>query len=179
MVVDMRPQVGTFTAERFRHVMSHVPTGIAVVSAMTRGGPVGLTVGTFLSASLDPPLIGFLPSRTSTTWPVMVPVGSFCVSVLGEEDEELCRRFAATGGDKFASVPWRPASTGSPIVERAIAWFDCRFEHCYPAGDHWFVLGRVVDLDVRAQSRPLVFCQGSYQRLAPHGALRTATRDGA
>lgn len=170
MVVDMpvRPQVGAFTPERFRHVMGHVPTGVTVVAAMTHRGPVGLTVGSFLSASLDPPLIGFLPSRSSTTWPLMVPVGSFSVSVLGEEHEELCRRFAAAGGDKFDRVPWRPAGTGSPLIEGALAWFDCRFEQIYPAGDHWFVLGRVLDMDVRAhRGNPLVFCHGRYQRLAP------------
>ncbi|MFF0771375.1 flavin reductase family protein [Nonomuraea wenchangensis] len=166
-----RPDTDMFTSERFRHVMGHVPTGVAVVTAMTRQGPVGLTVGTFVSASLTPPLIAFLPARTSTTWPLIVPVGTFCVNVLGEEHEELCRGFARSGGSKFDGVGWTPGeATGSPVISGALAWFDCAFEHSYPAGDHLFVLGRVLGLDVRAQGRPLVFCHGRYQRLAPRSA---------
>ncbi|WFE20359.1 flavin reductase family protein [Solwaraspora sp. WMMD937] len=170
MVVDtpIRPaRINPFTTERFRHVMGHVPTGVTVVTAMTRQGPVGLTVGSFVSASLDPPLVGFLPARTSSTWPLMVPVGTFCVNVLGEEHEQLCRGFARSGGRKFDGVDWRPAAeTGSPVIDGALAWFDCVFERCHPAGDHLFVLGRVRNLDVRAQGRPLVFCHGRYQQLA-------------
>lgn len=152
--------------DAFRKVMAHVPTGVTVVSAMTWQGPVGLTVGTFVSASLDPPLVGFLPARSSTTWPLMVPVGSFSVSVLAEGHEELGARFARSGGPKFEGVDWSPSPSGAPVLADALAWFDCRFEHSYPAGDHWFVLGRVHDMDVRPAGAPLVFCRGSFHALS-------------
>jgi flavin reductase (DIM6/NTAB) family NADH-FMN oxidoreductase RutF len=147
--------------------MGTVPTGVTGVTAMTWQGPVGLTVGSFVSASLEPPLVGFLPARSSTTWPLIVPVGRFCVNVLAEEHGALGKRFARSGGSKFDGVDWQPAASGAPVISGALAWFDCRFEHSYPAGDHWFVLGRVLDMDVHPASRPLVFCYGEFHRLAP------------
>lgn len=164
MLVDIRPR--QVAPDEFRQVMRHVPSGVTVVTAMTRNGPVGLTVGTFVSASLDPPLVGFLPARSSTTWPLMVPVGSFCVNVLGEGHEDLGRRFAHSGGPKFDGVPWESAPSGAPILDGAVAWLDCGFERSYPAGDHLFVLGRVQALELGADNRPLVFCFGGFQRLS-------------
>lgn len=164
MLVDIRPR--QVEAEQLRQVMRQVPSGVTVVSAMTRQGPVGLTVGTFVSASLEPPLVGFLPARSSSTWPLIVPVGRFCVSVLGEGHEELGRRFARSGGSKFDGVPWAPAPSGAPVIDGALAWLDCEFERSYPAGDHLFVLSRVRALDVGAANRPLVFCYGGFQRLS-------------
>lgn len=177
MLVDTRPAAGerpgaaedpteTIDPAVFRKVMGHVPTGVTVVSAMTWQGPVGLTVGSFVSASLDPPLVGFLPARSSTTWPLMVPVGSFCVSVLAEGHEEIGARFARSGGPKFDGVDWTPSPSGDPILGDALAWFDCRFERSYPAGDHWFVLGRVRCMEVRPAASPLVFCRGGFHRLS-------------
>lgn len=156
---------GSLDPDIFRSVMSHVPTGVAVVTAMTRGGPVGLTVGTFLSVSLNPSLIGFLPARSSSTWPVIVPIGRFCVNVLAEESESLCRSFAKSGGDKFEGLNWELSANGSPVLAEALVWFDCLYEHSYPAGDHLFVLGRVMDLAVNGGGSPLVFVNGGYRRL--------------
>jgi 3-hydroxy-9,10-secoandrosta-1,3,5(10)-triene-9,17-dione monooxygenase reductase component len=154
-----------FTSERFRHVMGHVPTGVAVVTATTGTGPVGLTVGSFVSASLEPPLVGFLVAHTSSSWPLIEPGGRFCVNVLDEDAEPVCRAFAASGADKFAGLRWRPSRLGSPVLDGSLAWFDCTQESRTDAGDHVFVLGRVHDLWVRAAGRPLVFCHGSFQRL--------------
>lgn len=157
--------VGALAPEDFRSVMSYVPTGVAVVTAMTREGPVGLTVGTFLSVSLDPPLIGFLPARSSSTWPVIAPIGKFCVNVLADESESVCRSFAKSGGDKFEGLDWELSATGSPVLADALVWFDCQYEHSYPAGDHLFVLGRVMDLAVNGGGSPLVFFHGGFRRL--------------
>lgn len=156
---DVRP-------EDVRHVMGHVPTGVAVVTAMTRSGPVGLTVGTLTSVSLEPPLVGFLPARSSTSWPLIAPIGRFCVNVLSESNSELCSQFARSGADKFDGVAWHENESRSPVLEDALAWIDCTHEHIYPAGDHVIVLGRVQQMSVRADGRPLVFCHGKFQRLA-------------
>jgi flavin reductase (DIM6/NTAB) family NADH-FMN oxidoreductase RutF len=132
---------------------------------MTDGGPAGLAVGTFVSVSLRPPLVGFFVDRRSTTWPVLEPLGRFTVNVLGEDDEETCRAFAVSGGNKFAGVAWHPSPMGSPVLDTALAWFDCSIESVSDAGDHRFVLANVHDLSVRPAGRPLVFCHGTYQRL--------------
>jgi flavin reductase (DIM6/NTAB) family NADH-FMN oxidoreductase RutF len=154
-----------FDSDAFRHVMGHVPTGVSVVAAMTPDGPAGLTVGSFVSASLDPPLVGFLVARTSTSWPRVAEANTFCVSVLGEDHHHICRRFAVSGGDKFRGLELRAAPSGAPLIDEALAWFDCRLEARHDAGDHWFVLGRVLDLGVRTDGRPLIFCHGTYRRL--------------
>ncbi|MFL6119014.1 flavin reductase family protein [Actinophytocola sp.] len=153
------------TPDRFRHVMRHIPTGVVVVAAATENGPVGLAVGSFVSVSLTPPLVGFFVAHASTTWPVIEPLGRFTINVLGEDDEATCRAFATSGGNKFAGVTWHPSPMGSPVLDTALAWFDCTAHSVTDAGDHRFVLADVHDLSVRSAGRPLVFCHGTYQRL--------------
>ena len=74
--------------------------------------------------------------------------GRFCVNVLASDQEAVCRALAAKGGDKFADVAWREAPSRSPIIEGTIAWIDCRIEAMHDAGDHWLIIGRVLDLRV-------------------------------
>lgn len=163
--VEARNDDVAIAPDRFRQVLGHVPTGVAVVAAMTEEGPAGLVVGTFMSVSLDPPLVGFLVAETSTSWPRLEPVGRFAVSVLGEDQTEVSRVFSTSGGDKFAGIDWRESELGQPILGDSLAWFDCTLEGVEPAGDHKLVLGRVSDMWVRSQGRPLIFCHGTYQRL--------------
>lgn len=170
MAGDMSREI---TPDRFRHVMRHVPTGVAVVAATTEAGPVGLAVGTFVSVSLRPPLVGFFVDRASTTWPKIEPLGRFTVNILAEDDEATCRAFAMRGGDKFAGVAWHQSPMGSPVLDTALAWFDCTANTITDAGDHRFVLADVHDLSARSAGRPLVFCHGTYQRL---GDQPTSTR---
>lgn len=136
---------------RFRDVLGHFPTGVTVVTGMDADGvPHGITIGSFVSVSLDPPLVGFLPGRSSRSWPAIAQSSAFCVNILGAGQEELCWRFAkepATGDDtKFAGVEWTKSPSGSPILPGVIGWIDCTVESVSEAGDHWFVMGRVVDL---------------------------------
>ena len=154
-----------FDEAEFRQAMAHLPTGVCVVAATTPSGPAGLTVGSFVSASLDPPLVGLLVARTSSSWPRVEAARGFCVSVLDENAHHVCRRFAVSGGDKFAGVTWRTSPLGAPLVEGATAWFDCRLAARHDAGDHWFVLAAVQDIGVSAGARPLVFCHSTYRKL--------------
>jgi flavin reductase (DIM6/NTAB) family NADH-FMN oxidoreductase RutF len=99
-----------FDSAQFRQVLGHFPTGVTVVTAASPSGPVGLAVGSFASVSLDPPLVAFFPDRSSSSWPQIEATGSFCVNILSEDQEVVCRRFASKGDDKFAaSVGGRPA----------------------------------------------------------------------
>ena len=126
-----------------------------------------MAVGTFSSVSLDPPLVAFMPGRTSTSWPKIQPAGRFCINVLGEAQEEICRVFASKDPNKFAELGWRPGETGSPIIDGVLAWVDCDLETVHEAGDHYIVVGRVRALDVETPALPLVFFQGGYGRFAP------------
>jgi flavin reductase (DIM6/NTAB) family NADH-FMN oxidoreductase RutF/DNA-binding IclR family transcriptional regulator len=159
--------VAQFDSRWFRQVLGHYPTGVAVVTAAGQDGPAGMAVGSFTSVSLDPPLIAFLPDRGSSSYPKIRQAGSFCVNVLSAEQEAVCRAFAAKGADKFAGLSWRPASSGAPVIEGAVAWIDCDFDAEYEAGDHYIVLGRVRELHVASATLPLLFFQGGYGRFAP------------
>jgi 3-hydroxy-9,10-secoandrosta-1,3,5(10)-triene-9,17-dione monooxygenase reductase component len=153
--------VPSFDSTRFRQVLGHFPTGVTVVTADPGGKPVGLTIGSFTSVSLAPPLVGFLPGKSSTSWPEIERAGHFCVNVLAEDQAEACWAFAKDGDDKFASFSWSAASSGAPVLDGVLAWIDCDLEAVYDAGDHWFVMGRVRDLDASGgDAGPLLFFRG-------------------
>jgi flavin reductase (DIM6/NTAB) family NADH-FMN oxidoreductase RutF len=153
----------------FRSVMGHFPTGVTAVTALDAGEPVGMTVGSFTSVSLDPPLVAFLPGRHSRTWARIRHAGSFCVNVLTCEQLELCSALATNHDDKFGAITWHTAISGSPVIDGALAWIDCAIDAVHPAGDHDIVVGRVLALqaDVAALSGPLLFFRGGYGRFSP------------
>jgi 3-hydroxy-9,10-secoandrosta-1,3,5(10)-triene-9,17-dione monooxygenase reductase component len=150
-------------AARFRDVLSAVPTSVVAITAVEGGQPVGLAVGTFISVSLDPPLVGFLPAASSTSFPRVRQAGTFCANVSTSNQQHVCRAFATSGADKFAGLSWRPAPvTGSPVLAGVAAWIDCRITAVHEAGDHVIVIGEVADLDAAAATRPLLFHRGGY-----------------
>ena len=157
-----------FDSGHFRTVMGHFPTGVTIVTGMADGEPVGFTIGSFTSVSLDPPLVGFLPQVGSATWDAMSTGASFCVNVLSEEQADLCWKFAKSGTDdtRFIGVDWHPAPSGAPILNRAVAWIDCSIDEVHTMGDHHFVLGRVTSLDADADHdglppKPMIFFKGA------------------
>ncbi len=150
----------------YRQVLGHFPTGVTVVAGMDGDDPVGLAIGSFFSISLDPPLVGFCVGTSSNSWARLAPSGSFCVNVLGAEQEDVCRVFASSGDDKFASIGWKPAETGSPLIDGVLAWIDCDLEATHDGGDHHIVVGRVKGLGVGHEGEPLVFFRGGYANLA-------------
>jgi flavin reductase (DIM6/NTAB) family NADH-FMN oxidoreductase RutF len=158
--------------EHFRRVLGHYPTGVSIVTALDdEGAPLGMVVGSFTSVSMDPPLVAYFAMVTSRSYAQIRHSGRFCVNVLAADQEPLCRRFASRGVDKFAGVAWRPALTGSPILDDAVAWIDCETEIIHSAGDHDIVVGRVIDLDVAAPRPSLLFFQGGYGSFSAHSLV--------
>jgi len=156
--------------KHFRTVLGHFPTGVTIVSGMAGEEPVGLTIGSFTSVSLDPPLVGFLPQTSSSSWTAMASSGSFCVNILGADQADLCWRFAKSGNEasRFDGVDWHPGTTGSPVIEGSIAWIDCTIEAIHEMGDHLFVLGRVVDLSAAPDAgAPMLFFKGGLGSFRP------------
>jgi flavin reductase (DIM6/NTAB) family NADH-FMN oxidoreductase RutF len=154
----------TVDAKTFRAVLGHFPTGVVVITALCPDGrPAGMAIGSFTSASLDPPLVAFLPAKSSSSWPRIREAGSFCANVLGHGQSGLVERFAISGGDKFAGLDWTPTPSGHPILPGVPAWIDCELMRVDDAGDHWMVLGRVRSLSADS-SHPgsLVFCRGAF-----------------
>jgi 3-hydroxy-9,10-secoandrosta-1,3,5(10)-triene-9,17-dione monooxygenase reductase component len=148
--------------KRFRQVLGHLPTGVTVVTAHHRDGPVAMSANSVTSVSLEPPLILFCPAKSSTSWPRIRESGRFCVNIFGAQHEAISRRFAAPGVDRFAGVAWHSRPSG-PALDDAVAWIECTIDAEHEAGDHVIVVGAVDSLDVRQDGgEPLVFFRGRY-----------------
>lgn len=148
---------------RMRDVLGHFASGIVIVTADGPDGPLGFTCQSFASLSLEPPLVSFAPSRSSSTWPRIRGVGRFCVNVLADDHETISNGFARSGSDKFAGVPWtRAAVTGSPLLDGVCAWIECVLADEFDGGDHTIAVGRVLALAADAARSPLLFHRGSY-----------------
>jgi flavin reductase (DIM6/NTAB) family NADH-FMN oxidoreductase RutF len=158
------PEEASIDSARFRQVLGHFCTGVTVITAIDEGEPAGLAVGSFSSLSLDPPLVLFCADKGSSTFPKIRSAGRFCVNILAEDQEDVCRVFAAKGTDKFAGMGYRKSGTGSPILDGVLAWIDCEMGDVIEQGDHYVVVGRVKELEVMHEGGPLLFFRGGYGR---------------
>ncbi|MBA2952594.1 flavin reductase [Nocardioides sp. MAH-18] len=153
-------------ARLFRDVLGRFASGVTVVAGVSNGEPVGMTCQSFSSVSLDPPLVLFIPAKSSRAWPLIQRSGRFCVNFLAADQADLSNIMASRGTDKFADVKWTPApETGSPMLEGALAHLDCAIHAVHEAGDHYVVIGRVLDLvaDADSDADPLLFYRGQYR----------------
>ncbi|WP_232678823.1 flavin reductase family protein [Nocardioides sp. R-C-SC26] len=158
-------------ARRFRDVLGCFASGITVITTMSNGEPVGMTCQSFSSVSLDPPLVTFIPARTSRAWPLIQRAGRFCVNVLAADQEHISGQMATRGIDKFAGIEWTPgAGTGSPVIAGTLAHLDCTIHAVHEAGDHYVVIGRVEHLEMhaadagsRGATEPLLYFKGRYR----------------
>jgi flavin reductase (DIM6/NTAB) family NADH-FMN oxidoreductase RutF len=152
----------TFDAAAFRRALGHVPTAVSVVTAVDEWGPVGMTVGTFTSISLDPPLVGFFADSGSATLARIRTAGRFCVNVLSDTQHSVCASFASRSGDRFAGIGLRPHPSGPPQLADSLAWIDCDVDSVAEVGDHAAVVGAVRGLETATVPvpRPLVFFRG-------------------
>ncbi|MEV0589947.1 flavin reductase family protein [Nonomuraea cavernae] len=146
-----------------RGAMACFATGVVVVTAAPpEGGPVGMAVNSFVSVSLDPPLVLFCAGNGSTTWPAIHAAGHFCANVLSADQEGLARGFARKG-DRFAGVSHTPGITGAPVLTAVHAHLECEIADTHEAGDHTLVIGRVLDLALDQRASPLLFYRSSYR----------------
>lgn len=147
----------------FRTAMGHFSTGIVVATGAPEGVPAGFAAQSFLSLSLDPPLVALSPGKGSTSWPKLRDSGFFCINVLSARQKPLCDLFAVSGGDKFVDLDWRPGITGAPILADVVAYVECELRAEHDAGDHTIAVGRVKDFQVvNPEPGPLLFYRGGY-----------------
>lgn len=162
---------------RFREVLGHYPTGVVVVTACDADGqPAGMTIGSFSSVSLDPPLIAYLPTRSSRTFERIRAAETFCVNILAADQEDVCRRFAS-GPHDFRGTAWTRSPGGAPILSGTVGWIECTPYDVSDAGDHHLVLGRVTAMAVSRPVQPLLFFQGGYGRFTPRSLVALPERD--
>ena len=163
-VLSNRPDAPPFDSAQFRKVLGHFPTGVTIVTGWAGDVPAGFTIGSFTSVSLDPPLVGFLPQVDSDTWEAMAPA-SGSASTCCATSRPTCAGGsprAASATTASTAVSWTTSPTGCPILAGVGAWIDCVVEHQFELGDHYMVVGRVVDLAYHDEPHtPLVFYKGA------------------
>lgn len=152
----------------FRDVMGRFPTGVTVVAATAADGtPRGLTVNSFTSVSLDPPLVLVCIDRRAASHDALIEAGGFAVTMLASDQADLARRFAEDPADgRFESVGWTQSEGGCPVLNDGTAWLDCVVEQVVAAGDHSILLARVAASGASGRA-PLVFCSGTFGSTAP------------
>jgi 3-hydroxy-9,10-secoandrosta-1,3,5(10)-triene-9,17-dione monooxygenase reductase component len=149
----------------FRDVLGCYPTGVCVVTSELEGARHGFVIGSFTSISLVPPIVGFFPDKSSTSWPRIAATGRFCVNVLGASQLDLCQRFASRLEYKFDGLVHRHTPGGLPLIDGAVAWIECRIASVQEIGDHLLVVGAVEALDKGDPGMPLLFFRGGYHGL--------------
>jgi 3-hydroxy-9,10-secoandrosta-1,3,5(10)-triene-9,17-dione monooxygenase reductase component len=160
------PAAPAVEARSFRDALGRFATGVAFVTAAPDGEPAGLIVNSLTSVSLEPPLVSFCPSRSSLTWSRMRRARLFGVNILGRKHERFASRATPAGADRFAGLNWELGPRGVPLLTDALTTLECELVAEHPTGDHWIVIGHVVDLHISASTDPLVFFAGAF------GALR-------
>ena len=158
-----------------RTALGQYPTGVAVVTTCSPAGPVGVTINSFGSLSLDPPLVLWCLRRGSACLAAFTGAEHFAVNVLAAGQEQIARQFAAqaAGGapraGRFAGVDWHPDPRGLPLLDGAAAVFTCRRTAQMPGGDHVIIIGELLGYDI-AGWEPLIFHGGRYGSLAATAA---------
>jgi flavin reductase (DIM6/NTAB) family NADH-FMN oxidoreductase RutF len=146
----------------FRQLMGRFATGVTVVTATSPDGkPSGMTVNSFNSVSLDPPLVSICVDREADMHVTLTGQTGFVVNILSSDQESISRRFAENRPDRFNGVGYRLSSDGHPIIEGVLAHIECTAHNSMNAGDHSVVLGQVVG-GSSGEGYPLLFYRGGY-----------------
>jgi flavin reductase (DIM6/NTAB) family NADH-FMN oxidoreductase RutF len=146
-------------AEKVRRVHRQFPTGVTIVTTMDGNIPRGLAVNAFASISLNPPLVLMCVSATSRTYPRLFLQDMCAVNILAHDQHDLVKRFARSGGDKFAGVPWHLGRDGCPIIEGVSAYLELQVQSRLPAFTHTVFIGMVTNA-AASSVPPLVYLDG-------------------
>lgn len=161
--------VRSFTSAGLRAMMSRFVTGVTVVTTVGPDGPHGVTVNSFTSVSLNPPLVMAALLTEARSARYVLHAGTFAVNILGPDQADIGSWFSRPdrprGADAFKEIPYRVGETGSPLLDGTVGHLDCRLASSFPAGDHTIFLGEVVDLGGEANPGSLVFHRGRFVSL--------------
>jgi len=157
----------SFNAREFRNALGCFATGIAIMTTRDVDGRyIGITVNSFASVSLEPPLISFCLDRSANSLSGFLNAEHFSVNVLAEGQEPLSAAFArSSGGDKFVGIEFAVGPSGCPLLADCLTHLECVREAVYDAGDHLIMIGRVIRLAQRPEGKPLLYFRGRYARL--------------
>jgi flavin reductase (DIM6/NTAB) family NADH-FMN oxidoreductase RutF len=157
---------GHVSADEFRLVCSRFATGVCVITThVPEGGPHGITVNSFTSLSLDPPLVMAAIGTLSAQLPAFEKSGFFAVNILEEAQETLSRHFARRQQEsRFQDIPWSPGSTGSPIFADTLGVIECELVQAFTTGDHRVLVGKALHAKVH-DGKPLLYYRSGYAGL--------------
>jgi flavin reductase (DIM6/NTAB) family NADH-FMN oxidoreductase RutF len=159
---------GELDTRALRHALSRFATGVCVVTALGPDGDrLGMTVNSFSSVSLDPPLVLFSVARSCLSFERWMSARCYGINVMAAHQGELSNRFARAQSDKWAGLNVETGHGGLPLLPDAIARFVCEREGRYDGGDHVILLSRVVAFDFAVEADPLCFFAGRYRHLGP------------
>jgi len=152
-----------FDPVAFRRALGEYVTGVTVITAEGGNGErIGMTMNSFNSVSLDPPLVLFSVDRRALSLPALESAKGFCVNVLSRNQQDISGRFAKAQTDKWADTAWTPGYANAPLLTGAQAHFECAPYATYDGGDHVIFVVRVVRFTTQPQNEPLAFFRGRY-----------------
>ena len=149
----------------FKLAMSHFASGVTIVTTEHDGQQYGMTVASFASLSLRPPLVIVCIEKSVKSHDAIAAAGKFGVSILDRQQGEVSGRFASKIDDKFSGVDITHGELGVPLISGAICTLACKVTAQYPGGDHSIFVGEVVDAQTTSTGAPLVYYRSSYRDL--------------
>jgi flavin reductase (DIM6/NTAB) family NADH-FMN oxidoreductase RutF len=153
-------------ARTLRDALGCFATGVTVVTCLKSDGkPAGLTVNSFTSVSLEPPLLLVCLHKMAASAPALTEASHFAINVLQTGQQPASIRFATRDEDRFGTTPWSCGEAGAPILKDSLGVFECERFAVYDGGDHHILVGQVVKASFDAGLDPLLFFRGSYRRL--------------
>ena len=166
------PPLSPDDARALRAAFGQFPTGVAVVTAPTADGAhAGMTISSFNTVSLDPPLVLFSVRRNSTMLPLLVDAPGYAINVLSEAQTHLSNHFARADSRQWNSVAFRHGRSGAALLDEALLAIECRHFAHYEGGDHLIMVGQVMYWSIEERADPLVFFRGGYHAVS---SLQTA-----
>ena len=173
-MVDFRdPLAANFSTYRngndtltLRKVLGRWATGVTIATTMSDDEkPHGLTVNSFTSVSLDPPLVLFCIAKDAGSLPHFLQNQYFAINILNSNQSQISGKFAAHNIDRFENIEWQKGEFGAPLINEALGLIECQFYEAYEAGDHHIIIGKVEKANFDQSKEPLLYYQGQYQKI--------------
>ncbi|TVZ84651.1 MULTISPECIES: flavin reductase family protein [Aeribacillus] len=152
----------------FKEVMGNYPTGVTIVTTTSEDGkPVGLTVNSFASVSLDPLMVLWCIDHKVSSFNDFIKSGQFVVHILAGEQQELCKTFASKGVDRFSKCHWAFSDNKLPIIEGTFAVLQCKTYKTVEAGDHTILIGEVQEIQIDSNKDPMLYHRRHFASIPP------------
>ncbi|MCR8924277.1 flavin reductase family protein [Dasania sp. GY-MA-18] len=151
----------------FRKALGKFPTGVCVVAAEPEGeAPFGMTINSFSSVSLDPPLVLWSIQNNSECFPLFEKAATFSINILADDQQDISNTYAKKGSHELAAEHFHMGAANMPVINGAIASFECKVWARYPGGDHVILVGEVVEMEEGELKKPILFHDGAYGNIA-------------